>query len=251
MGNIETYAEHAISCFIPYVSENTIKQADGDTGDSAQRVGTFFSLVGMLGKKQSVLDYDTAINAHTAGPGVYRRSPLKSFWGYRTNNFSRDQWQALQLSFATNADKVRLCDSMLQLVKSGLLHQNTHTGTDGDFKKFPDIAHPSHFAVFIRGMNWWLLWPVLCILDLFLLGDLLARKSAADYDNMLAPQMLYANIKLQTPVSKLAISLYVKTDFISCLEKYHSVQRNGILPFPALFWAAYVHHGFLLYQESK
>lgn len=251
MSKIQIYAENAISCFTPYISDNTVKQADGDTGDSAQRVGTFFSLTGMLNIKQNLLKYDDAVNAHTAEPGLYRRSPLSSFWGYSTNNFSRDQWQALQLAFAVNGDKRRLCESMLRLVKNCFKHQNTHTGTDGNEKKFPDIAHPSHFAVFIRGMNWWILWPLLCILDLFLLGDLIARKYATDYDNMLAPQMLYANIKLQTPISKLAMLNYVKTNFVTCLEKYHSVQRNGILPFPALFWAAYVKHEFLSYEETK
>lgn len=251
MNKLDNYITNTLNCFVPYISENTIKQADGDTGDSAQRVGTFLSLIGMLNRKQNILNYENAINAHTVIPGIYRRSPVMEFWGYKENNFSRDQWQSLQLSFAVNGDRDRLCQSMLTLLKNGLKHQNTHTGTDGNHKKFPDIAHPSHFSVFIRGMNWWLLWPLLCLLDLFLLGDLVARKYATDYDNMLAPQMLYVNIKYPTPISRFAMSQYVKTNFITCLEKYHSVERNGILPFPSLFWSAYVYHKYLPYGKEN
>lgn len=250
MSKIAEYIENIMLVFKPYLAKNSIVQADGDSGDSAQRVGHFFALSKLATANQQVISYESAINAHTISPGVYKRSTDDSHWGSNPDNFSRDQWQALQLAFAAHNDKKRLCESMMALLKRGLLHQNSREGTDGNKLKFPDIAHPSHFSVFIRGMNLWFLWPILWLFDVCFLADLFFRKYATDYDNMLAPQMLYANVKYATPVSKLAMKLYVQTDFINKLEKYHSVQRNGILPFPALFWAAYAYHKYLPYSDK-
>lgn len=235
-----------------YARENTITQADGDTGDSAQRVGHFFALASMakLTDKEidaaSGLDYDTCMDAHTVSPGIYRRSPDANHWGNNPDNFSRDQWNALQLAFAARKDKKRLMQSFGQLAARLFFHQNTHEGTDGNNRKVPDIAHPSHFSVLIRGLGLGVpLLPLLWVLDVFLLLDLLFRNNATDYDNMLAPQMLYANVVSSTFISRLAMKLYVRTNFIKCLDKYHSPERNGILCFPALFWYAYKVNGFI------
>lgn len=250
MDKIIEYTTNAIDSFKPYCANSTITQADGDTGDSAQRIGTFFALCNMINAAQTVLNYDEALSAHTESSGVFRRSPISNHWGFSSDNFSRDQWQAIQLAAASSGDLKLLKSMSYKLVQNYGLHQNGYADTDGAKKKFPDIAHPNHISVFIRGMSLWMLWPVLVILDLFFLGDLLLRKSVADYDNILAPQMLYANLKYPTPVSKLATRIYAQTDFITCLENYHSNQRNGILPFPALFWIAYVHHGLLPYEAQ-
>lgn len=228
-----------------FVKDNTITQADGDTGDSAQRIGHFYALCAMAGindkQIESIgLNYEASIQAHTAPSGEFVRSPDVNHWGNRPDNFSRDQWQALQLAFAVRKDKARLVSSFKALVKRGLVHQNTHEGTDGNRKKFPDIIHPSHISVLIRGLGWGFpLLPLLWVLDVFLMLDLIFRGNATDYDNMLAPHMLYANLISPTFVSRLAMKLYVRTNFIKCLDDYHSVRRNGILPFPALFWYAF------------
>jgi len=243
---MSNYGLETINMFKFYTAKNSILQADGDSGDSAQRVGTFFSLAAMA-KLHDLqingalsINYEDCVLAHTAQPGAYRRSTDSSHWGYNTNNFSRDQWQAMQLAFAARGDKRRLYDSFKALLGRYLFHQNTHEGTDGNKVKTPDIAHPTHFSVLIRGLGLGkFLFPVLYVLDCSFLFDLLLRKNATDYDNMLAPQLLYANLVSSTLISRLAMRLYVKTDFIACLDAYHSVARNGILPFPALFWYAY------------
>lgn len=234
--------------FKPYVHMNTIVQADLDSGDTAQRVGHFLALCNMAKLPSfDVIDYTKAINALTSAPGVYRRSADPTHWGYNSNNFSRDQWNALQLAFAIHNDTVRLKESMLQLVRRKLFHQNTHTGAPPSTEKTPDFSHPTHFSVHIRGMNDESRSWLLPILDLFFLGDLILRNftdSANDVDNMLAPQLLFANIVMPTFVSKLAIKIYLRTNFIDKIRAYHSPERNGILPFTELVEYAYNVNGF-------
>lgn len=240
------YGIQTLNMFKMYTRENTITHADGDTGNSAQHVGHFFALckLAKLSDKNIMdnfgLNYDLCMEAHTVKPGIYRRSPDSSHWGNNPDNLSRDQWQALQLAFAIRKDKPRLLASFKALLSRGLTHQNKFEGTDGTKPPLPDISHPTHFSVIIRGMGFGnLLWPLLCVLDLSFLAGIILRKSTNDYDNMLAPQLLYANVVASTFISKLAMRFYVRTNFITCLEQYHSVERNGILPFPALFWYAF------------
>ncbi len=236
--------------FLPYISNNTITQADFDSGDSGQRIGHFFALTGMAGlRTDSVLTYEFAIGAHTSASGIYRRSADPQHWGYNPNNFSRDQWNALQLSFAVQGDTDELKTSMQKLKERHFLHQNVHPGTDApdDFRKTPDLAHPSHFSVYIRGLRLTKFRLLLPLIDLMFLGDILLRKytdSANDLDNMLAPQILYATLVMPTFVSKLAMKLYLRTNFMDKIKAYHSVERNGILPFPELIEYAYNVNGF-------
>jgi hypothetical protein len=231
----------------PFLYKNMIVQADYDSGDSSQRMGTFWAMGRLAQNSTETLEvdisqsYETSMKAHEVSPGVYRRSNDETHWGYNPNNFSRDQWSILQLSWAINKDKKRLKESMIALAKRGFVHQNIHPGTDAspNFRKFPDIAHPSHFSVFIRGMDLWYFLPLLSILDITLLGDLFTRKSSWDYDNMMAQHILYANIKYPTFASKIAMFFYLKTDFMQKIEVYHSLQNNGIPPLVELFKQAY------------
>lgn len=234
-----------------YVRGDTIAQADFDEGDSACRVGTFFALGGMSKiAAPYVLEYEKAISAHTVRPGIYRRAADLHHWGYNENNLSRDQWSSLQLTFAVREDKQRLKESALQVLKQFGFMQNVHPGTGfpQDYRKLPDILHPNNVSVFIRGMNLWYLRPLLPVIDLFYLGDVLTRSftdEANDRDNLLAPSLLYANVKYPTLVSKLAMKLYLKSNFVSKLYAYHSVERNGILPLADLFVYAYTINNYL------
>ncbi len=222
--------------------DGEIRQNDGDAGDSAQRTGHFYAILGMLKVFVSSETYEKSIkNFETHKPGIYRRTSDKSHWGSKSNNFSRDQWQALQLCFAVNGDKKRLLESMLALAKRFFFHQNWHKGTDidGTWRDYrvPDISHPTHFSVFIRGMNWWPLYLILFLLDLFFLGDLIFRRGIKDADNMIFPQLAYANLKYPTLVSKIAMYFYLKTDFLQKINEYYEVgpDKNGINNFFNLF----------------
>jgi hypothetical protein len=235
----------------PQVVGQEIRQADLDGGDSAQRTAHFWAITGMLDgsfsgrlqiSRSLLLYYPLSMQSHEVEPGVYRRTSDPTHWGSNPNNFSRDQFQALQLAFAVQGDKQRLKESMLALAKRFFLHQNYHIGTDtsGTWKdyKVPDLAHPSHFSVFIRGMDLSWLKPALYILDLHFLADLFfRRKTPHDYDNMLVPQLAYANLESPTWVSKLAWKLYDKKDALEKIRAYHTTENgnNGINGFYELF----------------
>lgn len=234
-----------------FVRLDMVVQADGDSGDSAQRTGTVYAMTGLFATsstpsklKTANLEYERSMEALTFLPGVYRRSSDPAHWGYNPNNFSRDQWSILQLAFAANGDKKRLKESMTQLLKRKGFHQNVHPGTDApeNFRKTPDFAHPSHFSVYIRGMGYWYAYPALVIIDLLLLGDLAIRQfhdPANDLDNMLSQHILYANSKYRTPASFIAKKLYDCTNWRTKLRTYHGSTRNGISPLAELIILAY------------
>lgn len=234
----------------PFVRDNIVVQADGDSGDSAQRTATLYAMAGIIGKplayrrlKDAGLSYEQSIQQHEVSPGIYRRSNDAGHWGSNPNNFSRDQWSIMQLAFATNGDTKRLKESMWQLLKRGLVHQNVHPGTDApaDYRKFPDVAHPSHFSVFIRGMGLWPLYPVLVLIDLLLLADVSLRMvhdPANDIDNMLSQHILYAQ-KYTTPASYVAMQVYKRSSWKQKLRAYHGPARNGIPPLADLIVLAY------------
>lgn len=229
----------------PNIIDREIRQANGDSGDSAQRDGTFWAIAGMVNPgSHTILDYtyDAAIKNHEVSNGYYRRTSDKNHWGYNPNNLSRDQKSILQLAFAVNGDKKRLKDSIFNTVKRFFFHQNYHIGTDtnGQFThdhRVPDIMHPNEIGVFIRGMNLKVLKPVLYICDLFFLADLYFRKKSNDYDNMLFQQLAYANLTMPTYASKLAWLLYDKDDALEKIKEYHrvGVEKNGIQGFYELF----------------
>lgn len=240
-----------IQKFIPYLGYgNIISQKDMDQGDSAQRTGLFWALTKLLEiPKESVNSaindsYDSQMNKLTVSPGIYRRSPNPSYWGYKEDNLSRDQWAMLQTAFAVNNDHDRLKESMIQLVKRGFFHQNTRAGTDDPQNKWkmPDISLPNHLSTFIRGMNWWILYPLLLVFDLGFFLDLYFRKNQKwDYDNMLAIQLLYANIKFKTPWSHFAMKKYDQVDALNCIHNYYRVDNgnNGIEPMYELYKEAF------------
>lgn len=221
-----------------------IRQADGDSGDSAQRDGFFYAITGLIDANEIAeahnFGYEAAMKAHEVFGGYYRRTNNANHWGYSGSNCSRDQLSALRLAFAVQKDKKRLWQSLLGLYLRYGLHQNYKRGTDcSGLKcyKVPDFMHPQELAVFIRGLNLWALKPLLYILDLTFLGDLYFRKNSGDYDNMLVPQLAYANLKLSTPVSRFAWRLLDKEDALKKVERYHSVgpEKNGIRGYAELY----------------
>jgi len=240
-----------IQQFIPYLGyDKIISQKDLDQGDSAQRTGLFWSLCKLLDIPYQNIEltindsYDQQMNKLTVSPGIYRRSPNPNYWGYKSDNLSRDQWAMLQTAFAINNDKARLKESMLQLAKRGFFHQNTRAGTDDTQNKWkvPDISSPNHFSTFIRGMNLWIAYPVLLVFDLGFLLDLYFRKNQTwDYDNMLAIQLMYANIKFKTPWSHLAMKKYDKVGALNRIYNYYRVDNgnNGIEPMYKLYKEAF------------
>lgn len=250
---------------------NCLGQKDLDQGDGSQRDGHFFSLAKLLNAPKDFMGRDLSIGynvtmmQHEAAPGLYRRSPNPSYWGHNPNNFSRDQHSIMKTAMAIMGDKKRLKEAFYALIKRCGFHQNYHIGTDvpaekpwsvkimikvykfftgkdTDYWKVPDIMTPNEVSTFIRGMNYWLLYPVLVVLDFLFILDLQFRKTHLwDADNMIALHLLYANHKFVTPFSKLAMKLYLKTDFMDRIKNYYdaSGDKNGLQPMGDLFEMAY------------
>lgn len=228
-------------------------QKDGDQGDSSQRDGMAYALLALLKAPTDHLSrplaqgWDETAKLHEAAPGLYRRSPDASFWGYNPNNFSRDQHSVLRIAMGAVGDKERVKQSLKMMAKRFAFHQNTHKGTnDPDNKwKVPDIMTPTEVACAIRSLGYRLLFPVLLLLDLFLLLDLLLKVlgfyKSWDADNMSALNFLYSYKKMCTPVSWLAMKLYKRTDFMSRIKNYYSEDNgaNGLVPLYELYKLAY------------
>ena len=236
--------------FEPYIKLGVISQHDLDQGDSANRDGVFFALAGLLKAPKDFMGRDLpqgweeTIKQHEASPGLYRRSPDPSYWGYRVDTTSRDQQQALMLGMAIMGDKKRLKEAWKGLMSRFGFHTNKYPiWPDTDSKpKIPDFLGITEVTSYIRGMSKWYLYPVLCLLDLGYLIDLKLRGGQKwDYDNLLAPSLLYANKKYMTPASWLAMKLYKKTDWLEQIHNYYRDDNgnNGIMPMYELYKKAY------------
>lgn len=216
-----------------------ITQANGDTGDSAQRNATYKNLRKFCGESSE----GVLLSPFVVVPGRFRRTPDATHWGSNPNNFSRDQHSILNLALAMSGDKYMLRRSMWDLIKRLGFHQNFQKGTD-DIEcrwKMPDMFHPTQYSVMIRGLGWAPLYPLLYLTDLVFLGDLYFRtKKLWDYDNMLAQNLFYAVTFKPTPAATLAFWLYERTDFLTHLQKYYTNEgNNGIPPMYDLYKKAY------------
>lgn len=215
-------------------------QADGDSGDSAQRTATYAVLSALVRDPDHKL-WETATEVLSVAPGRYRRTPDMSHWGHDPTCFSRDQHSIVNLAHAALGRKKDLKASCWELTKSFGFHQNFLRGSDDLERrwKFPDPINPTEVSVMIRGLGWWWLYPLLYILDVGFLVDLITRKRRTwDYDNMLAQNLFYAVSRYPTRVGVLAFELYEETDFRERLKLYYSLEENGIPPMAELYdWA--------------
>lgn len=228
--------------FYPYWTNGTLGQSDGDTGDSSQRLATFWILMSVLGYKSKV-HYEETISKHEIVSGRYRRSPILSYWGSDPTNFSRDQHSIMILAFGMLDDKKRIKESLWAIAKRFGFHQNFLRGTDDPTKywKIPDVVTPAELASFIRGLDLYVLYPFLWILDLFFFPDFYFRKLHKwDADNMLCSHLIFANEKMPTLWSRIAFHCYYFTDFRARLWNYHCT-NNGIKPLYDLFIYVYDH----------
>lgn len=226
--------------FQPYWHQDTLSQSNGDGGDSSQRVGTFYVLLKILGIELKP-QYELSMKAHEIVGGRYRRFPEPTYWGSDPTNFSRDQQLILNLCFASVGDKKRLKESYKAIALRLGFHQNFLRGTDDPTKywKVPDFITPAELGIFIRGLDLWVLYPVLVFLDFFFVLDLWLRKLKPwDADNMLAQVLFYASYKMPTFWSRLVFHLYGLTDFKERLWEYHCT-LDGIKPLHELFISAY------------
>lgn len=239
-----------------YRAKDVICQKDGDGGDSAQRTGSFYTLLALLESKTDDRGLPLTQGAEldfmslSYGQGRYRRngdghqSNGRWFrWYANPNNFTADQSILLQTAFLTLKNKKRLKDLYDQRRKRCFFHFNTESYDDGENvrRTIPDMPRPIEFSIFMRGLSGWWSYPLLCIFDFQLITDLIFRNlgSRGKYDSDVTylPVLLSCVNTRPTPWGILAKFLYKKTDAIVRIKEYFSEAngKNGIEPLGRLY----------------
>lgn len=226
-------------------SNGMLVQKDLDGGDSAYMTSLASGLL--------VLDDDyygadvlfQNLLQCNQSPGMWSRYPKTPLdkWYENTNNFSRDQ--ADTVDWCMSIFNIKL-DSLIsqglqkqmwrQRVKNWFFHQNWHIGTDCiKCEKIPDITSPESIANLIRGRNYWLLYPVLTLLDVTHLTSITLRYTAWDTDCMLARNVILARIKYPTIFSWIARKIYRMTNYKERIRNYFYKTGNSIEPLGDLY----------------
>lgn len=221
-------------------------QADGDMGDTANRIGALYSCLAALNEP-----YDDMYTETSAGlretlifltwglfPGRYRRGYAPGRWFNNPDNMTRDQMVPLECAMALTKNFKIARKHLAKRLMRCLFHFSTQNDGDdaGPLKyKFPDPPTFTELAVLVRACNFWLLYPLLMILDLFVLIDVLLsfKFASKDSDNTLLPQLLTCTLKMPTPVAWLIRHFYAKRDVVDKLKVYHA-EGPGLNGFEAL-----------------
>lgn len=215
-----------------------VVQLNKDGGDSAYRTALAIVCLRLLGSDITASLYLRSLldNAYM-GSGIWRRHPDQKEWYSDPNTFSRDQMAKVMLALFVMGAKATLGETVKAFLKRGLLHQNTQPNDTKERKpKFPDILSPGEVINFIRGYNLWVLYPLLTLLDAKFLTDLYFRKKKPwDYDSLMAIDLVYAQKKMPTLLSKIAAYFYKKTDYKDRIRNNYADANNGIAPLGELY----------------
>lgn len=236
-----------------YRHNGLISQLDKDMGDTLQRTGSYYTLLNFLGAEKDDLGrplvdgYTEDMNQLTAGAGIYRRSNDPDYWGFNPNNCSRDQIFAAQAAIVTYRDFDRGRTLFNQFFKRGFLNQNVRHNwsypSDKSYVwKIPDIPTPSQLSLLLRGLGNRLVYPLVFILDAFLIADVqffrrLDKRQLWDFDVKVLPALIAANSYLPTLWSRWALIIYLKDrrDIAQRVRYYNQDKFNGIRPLADLY----------------
>ena len=199
------------------------KKTNRDGGDTCQREGMLFSLIGMRVKgmtrhqvyKRAGRFKEVMQKLHPH-PGVLLRHSNPDYDASDWDRMSRDQVQAMVIAMGywDKKELKRFCKGHL---KRGFIFCN-NTRQNGATKrnhgsngysyawKLPDITGPEIWGNIIRGFNAWYLWPLLLVCDIELfLGTCKwrwFRRHNIALNHTLS--MMQAHDRLPTPLSWLA-----------------------------------------------
>lgn len=220
-------------------------QKDGDTGDSAQRMGTAHTLLSLIGDEKLT---GAALHAGLGYPrqletswGMYARSDQKSFWGSDPRCTSRDQLSIVKMALSPKELLKVFVRQTLRLS----LHQNYYDVLESRYH-IPDPPILQELSVYARGLLGPLSYLITWFTDIGYGLDMALRNSTFlniwSADNMLALGLLQACHKYPSPTAKLLMRFYKKTDFMKRLELYHEIANgnNGCLPLYYLFKVAFL-----------
>lgn len=211
-------------------------QANGDMGDTANRIGALYSCMAAMNEP-----FDDQFNTMDTGlrktlsvlctdlpAGRYRRGYAPGRWFNNPDNMTRDQMVPLECAMALCGEKDLAREHLKLRLPRFLFHFSTQNdGADAGplVHKLADPCTPTELAVLIRAARLYVLYPLLLVLDLFVLLDvLLSFKTASkDSDNTLLPQVLATVKVMKTPLAPLIRLTYSKrTDVANKLRVYHA-----------------------------
>lgn len=208
-----------------------IVQRDGDSGDTAQRVGMWGVAVAINQDYVKIFQFEQMMeHIEIEESGIFWRSPTPP---YNTpNDFSRDQQTSIACALGFTKQTEILKRMMWQHVKRLGKYQNI------------DFASPAHWAIYARGLGAWYLWPLFWFSDIFLVIESLMlcdAKLGPDYttddlDHVL--MLLQARFFYATPVSWLARWIYAKWRPYGGPQRafsHYFREETGANPFDELF----------------
>ena len=179
-------------------SRGLVVQADGDGGDSAQRVGMLYF------RLHDPAAFSQALDQLEIAPGIYVRHPAQEDFRSNPNRFSRDQQRAIVMALGEYDMQARLFRlAWVHFLRFGK-YQNA------------DYLGPSHLGEYIRAFRAWPLYPVLFITDwglvLSSLDIAIRNRDVPDEvdDNNHLMALIQASGRFPTPVSFFAQKIYRK-----------------------------------------
>lgn len=209
-------------------------QADGDTGDSAHRTGLASAMHELLDDEIKASEIQQAVHQYLEiGSGYYRRHPEGHVWATNPRCFSRDQASRVILAYATSNDKESIKRWLKTMLKRAMFHQNDFNDETGKWK-MPDAMGIGEWCNVIRGLNLWILYPILIILDLNLISMVYIRNEH-DGASLYVPDLKFALKKFWTPTAWLANRLNNKTPWLAEALNNHSLVNNGCVELQDLF----------------
>ncbi len=196
----------------------------GDGGDSLYFFGNSEAMRGLC-EEPKPASFEFMLQRYVFGID-YVRHPDPSMWYSNPLNVSCDQLNAVINGALANQSK----KTMLHIAKGFIkrygfapnIYPNWCKKGDKDYqKKIPDLIRPAMIRKILTGLYGWWMWPLYNLLDAHLLVDLLLRKfNKWDYDAQGCIDYFLYDKYCPTPVSKLALYFYLKTDFLVYVEKY-------------------------------
>lgn len=212
-------------------------QADGDVGDATHRTGLASGLNALLGNHEKAQQVkETLIKNCEVYPGIWTRHPggYQPTWTNQTTNMSRDQVCRVMFAMAVLGEKSVIKRWLLQMAKRGFLHQNNCDPTNGSWRP-RDVMTVGEWRNIIRGLNLWILYPILVLFDMAFLIEIPIR-SKWDGGSMLYPDIHFATKKFPTPFAFLAKHVIKKTPCLDEVMNNHDpIYKNGCVELQLLF----------------
>lgn len=169
------------------------------------------------------------------GFGGYVRhpEPQSSFNGFAayyrnpwTGVISRDQMAGIFAGLISQEDKIGLWRQLVHHACSLFLfsYNTIHNGQDPKTagRKVPDLTGPDIWALHIRGLGLWPLYPLLWVLDLHLLANaVVARLTPKNDDNIATiTKLIISNEHMPTLISLLAVHIFTKKLMVDKMRSY-------------------------------